>query len=222
MSGVLHGMLGALKDPTKVAFLRFDGANGSTTFYDEYAGANWIGIGTAQLSTTQSKSGGSSLATAGTNSYIYPASNAPFNWGTGNFTIQFWVYPTWHTNFFFDTTPVGGPYRDLLFIENTGVLTYYSGGANRMTWTWPEYNTWKHVALCRSSGTTKLFVDGVQVGNTYANDTTNWSGIASGRPGIGVFGYQPTNGGYRLRGYIDDFQAVARALYTENFTPPGA
>ena len=62
----------------------------------------------------------------------------------------------------------------------------------------------------RSSGTTKLYIDGVEVGS--ASDTTNYpnNGIALG---------SGTDSGYSWSGYIQDFRVYKTAKYTSNFIP---
>lgn len=209
------------RDRNTIALLHFDGVNASTTMTDSsWKVNNWTAVGTAALSTTRSKFGTASLTSGGTNSYLYPNSSTDFNFGTGDFTIEFWVWATGNTNFFFDTTPSGAGYQQFIFIENTGDLMYYSSGAVRIQvpWTYGYSNVWRHIAVSRASGTTKMFVDGSQVGATYTGDTTNWS-MGSQRPIIAGFGTSTGNGGYFLRGHIDEFRASNIARYTTNFTP---
>ena len=78
-------------------------------------------------------------------------------------------------------------------------------------------NTWYHVAVSRYSGSTKLFLDGTQQGNTYV-DTNNYLSSAQ-RPVIGSRGN--TIGTFSLTGYMDDIRFTkGYARYTANFTPP--
>ena len=78
--------------------LHGDGANGSTTIVDSSPTPKTVtAFGDAQISTAQSKFGGSSLAFDGSGDYVGIADSADFTFGSGNFTIEFWVYPSDNT-----------------------------------------------------------------------------------------------------------------------------
>jgi hypothetical protein len=71
------------------------------------------------------------------------------------------------------------------------------------------------VAAARASGTTKLFIDGVQEGSVADSRTyvAGSSGLLVGRQ------YGSTTNDFR--GYIDDLRITkGYARYTTNFTPP--
>ena len=213
------------RDRNTIALLHFNGSNGSQVITDSsWKNNNWTAVGTTALSTTRSRFGTASITNTSTNSYLYPNSNTDFNFGTGDFTIEFWVWATGNTNFFFDTTPAGAGYQQFIFIENTGDLMYYSSGAVRIQTPWTSVygynNAWRHIAVSRASGTTRMFVDGTQVGATYTGDTTNWS-MGSQRPIIAGFGTS-TGNAYTLQGFMDEFRASNIARYTANFTPSTA
>ena len=53
---------------------------------------NLITVGSAQLSSTVSKFGGTSMFFNGTTDYLSSPTNDFFRMGTGNFTIEFWAY----------------------------------------------------------------------------------------------------------------------------------
>jgi hypothetical protein len=74
--------------------------------------------------------------------------------------------------------------------------------------------TWHHVAVSRSNGTSKLFVDGALTGTSSVSDTTNYN--------IGALsiGYDIVEAGYGFTGYIDDLRISKYARYTSAFTPP--
>jgi hypothetical protein len=73
------------------ALLHFNGTNGSTSIIDQ-TGKTWTISGAATISTAQSKFGGSSLACPGTsiNGATTP-STGDFDFGSGDFTIEFFV-----------------------------------------------------------------------------------------------------------------------------------
>lgn len=78
-------------------------------------------------------------------------------------------------------------------------------------------NTWFHVALCRSSGTTRMFINGTQVGGA-VSDTNNFTGT------MWTLGSRfDLTTSRTLNGYIDEFRIVSgAALYTSNFTTPSS
>ena len=78
-------------------------------------------------------------------------------------------------------------------------------------------NTWHHIALSRSGTSTRLFLDGVQVGSTYT-DSNNYL-VGASRPIFGASGFNTADVNYL--GYIDDFRITrGYARYTSTFTPP--
>ncbi|MDQ5982953.1 MAG: hypothetical protein QG549_951, partial [Patescibacteria group bacterium] len=133
--------------------------------------------------------------------------------GTGDFTVEFWAYPTSTSSRcgLFDTntskirleyiTSGVVSYRDLA----TGLI---SSSTNALT-----LNSWNHIAICRSGTSTRLYINGTQAGSTYT-DTTNYT------PSTFYIGI--LNGGLPFPGYIDDFRYSRYAFYTSSFTPPGS
>ena len=195
--------------------MHMDGSNGQTTTTDVKGHAVTI-QSQASLSTTQKKFGSTSLAVTGsTSSYATVACAATT---TTDFTLECWVYfsSIGSNNIFLDCRPaVNGVYFTLAQLG--GVWAYYTNSATQISGGTPATNTWYHVALCRSSGTTRLFVDGVLIGSF--TDSLNY-GAATFNLGLDS---QAPAAGFNLNGYIDDFRytpGVAR--YTANFTPPAA
>jgi hypothetical protein len=79
-------------------------------------------------------------------------------------------------------------------------------------------NAWTHIALARSSGTTKLFINGVQSGVSYS-DSNNYG--ASARVRIGADDDGSPNA--FVIGFISNVRVVkGTAVYTTAFTPPTA
>ena len=163
---------------------------------------------------------GGSVYFDGTTDYLTVAeTGSEFTFGTGDFTIEFWVYRN-NTNqtVYFDWRNVGGNQgaRPIIYSYNSQ-LRYYTGGADRITATDLSANTWHHIALCRSGTSTKMFVNGTQVGSTYSDSSTYLSPQGSEGIYIGAF----AGGSYDLDGYISNFRIIkGTALYTADFTPP--
>jgi hypothetical protein len=189
-------------------------------------------VGNAQISTSVKKYGTGSVKCTGdgntttTNSgYLLPNSSSSnlSAFGTGNFTIEFWLYLNSTSGLrilldFRGSTETAFP---VLYV-NSGTLTYYVE-ADRITGSSLSTSTWYHIALSRSGTNTKLFVNGTQSGSTYT-DSTNYANSSTRTPVIGANSY--TFGGnvigwYALDGHIDDFRITKGfARYTANFTAP--
>lgn len=198
--------------------LHMDGTNASTSFVD--SGPNALAVtasGNAQISTAQSKFGGTSGAFDGNGDYLTATLSAL---GTGDFTIEFWIYfnSISTTYLIYDTRPSGsnGWYPTIYFDASAGRINYYANTAIRITGTVATpAGAWHHVALCRSSGSTRLFINGTQSGSTFTDSNSYLS--TTGRPTIGADGN--SLGANCLNGYIDDLRVTTVARYTSNFTP---
>ena len=142
--------------------------------------------------------------------------------GTGAFTIEFFVNlrTVGSTQGFFDARPdsTNGLYP-ALFVYSNNTLVYYVNTGDRITSSETlSANTWYHIAVCRSGTSTKLFLDGTQVGSTFS-DSHNYPD--SGRMRVGTSGFQVSDG-FHVDGVISNVRVVNSALYTSNFTPPTA
>jgi hypothetical protein len=176
-------------------------------------------VGNAQISTSVVKYGSGSIALDGTGDYLDPGgSTVNFVFGTGNFTIEFWIYLNSTTQghpIDFRPSGVNGAYPTLYITSNT--LIYYANTGNRITSSSLSTSTWYHVAISRSGTSTKMFINGTQDGSTYT-DSTDYLCKANG-PRIGA-----NDGGTGgVNGYIDDLRITkGYARYTANFTAPTA
>jgi hypothetical protein len=160
----------------------------------------------------------------GTGDYL--VSNTPstdvYAFGTGDFTIECWVYVanTSGVKIIYDCRPSTSPtFEPLIYINGANAI-YNTNNADRITGTSAiSATTWQHIAVCRSGTSTKLFVDGTQVGSTYTD--TNTYICPANRPFIGA---ESTSGGTGyMNGYIDDLRVTKGiARYTTTFTPPTA
>jgi len=179
-------------------------------------------VGNAQISTAQSKWGGGSMFFDGTGDYLIPSNTLPLTLGTGDFTIEFWVYFTagaTASRGLIDWRPASteGVYPAILTNASSAII-FYVNSVTRITGGTPSAATWTHIAVCRSGTSTRLFIDGTQSGSTYT-DSNNYLGPAS-RPMIGATGFSA--GANAFNGYMDDLRITRFARYTANFTPPAA
>ena len=154
----------------------------------------------------------------GSDDYI-TTSDANLALGTGDFTIECWVY--------FSTTTVA----EGLFQLSNGTLNSQvrgpAAGLDGSTGRWgmyhgttylvhgseqPKVGDWYHVAFVRNSSTSKLYVNGVE--KLSASDSTdytdtNWT----------IGGWYSSS--YLFTGYMSNFRIVkGTAVYTSAFTPP--
>jgi hypothetical protein len=94
-----------------------------------------------------------------------PPTSGIFNFGTNDFTIEAWIYPTALAGF---QQIAGATYSAsgaALYLSGTS-LTLYSTGAHSNLNKTPDgsilQNVWQHVAAVRSSGILKLYINGVE------------------------------------------------------------
>lgn len=178
-------------------------------------------VGGAQISTTQSKFGGSSMYFDGSGDYLIQKDTPNLAFGTGDFTIEMWLYRnasgTQHDIIAFNPTSTNGAYPSL-YISSGNTLNFYTQSADRITGGTISTGQWYHIALARSGTSTKLFIDGTQSGSTYTD--TNSYLCGTNRPVIGSGGFTVSG---TLNAYIDDLRITkGYARYTANFTAPAA
>ena len=176
-------------------------------------------VGNAQISTTQSKFGGSSMYFDGTGDYIVEPTNLNFGYGTGDFTIEFWLrLNSTATQTVVSNLTSASSVNPHLYVLSGGSIRYYTANADRITGSTLSANQWYHVALCRSGTSTRLFIDGTQSGSTYT-DSNNYGTTAP----LGIGTYWASGAPVTadtLNGYIDDLRITRGvARYTANFTP---
>ena len=146
-----------------------------------------------------------------------------FAFGTGDFTIEFWLNRvlSTHQQHFYDFRGNTNTNTLLLYMSNN-VMYYFGNGGERITSGTVPSGVWVHVALVRSSGSTKLYFDGTQQGSTYS-DSINFVTPPQGS------GYIGSNGGTTgilptasfLSAHISNFRVQkGKAEYTSAFTPP--
>jgi hypothetical protein len=194
-----------------VLLMNMNGTNGSQTFTDSAQSRTFVvHIGSPQVSTTQSKFGGASAYFDGSSIIRTSADNSSttgFQY-TGDFTIEYWVYPTSYS----------GNQRHIA-IQGNVILGTMGGNlraADAMTINDSSQlalNQWHHVAFVRSGSTGTFYKNGVSIG------TATYSGALTATSDMTIGGYSG-NSEY-FNGYIDDVRITnGMARYTANFTPP--
>ena len=216
--------------PQVAALLHFDGTNGSTVITDNSKNNLAFTVnGDSKISTAQSKFGGASLLLDGTGDYISSPSTSDLAFGTGDFTIEFWMYSSDVSSAtqrgVFQTSNTAGGLKTtyttgVVLVQglngstanlNGGLYVNVCGTVLGSSVAVVSVNTWYHIAIVRNSGTSTLYVNGTSVGS--ATTTGNCSGTY-----LAIGGYYNTS--YLYQGYIDELRITkGYARYTGNFTP---
>jgi hypothetical protein len=151
----------------------------------------------------------------GTGDYLTAPSSTAFAFGSGDFTIEAWIYPTLlsdhRTIFVTDGSNSSGI---VLGFGAAGTPQIYYGASYYGTAGSIILNTWQHIAAVRRSGSLVIYVNGVgSTGQTLTS--TN----ASTNPWIG--GNPSAAASQLFYGYISNMRIVnGLAVYTGTFTPP--
>lgn len=198
-----------------VSLNHFNGVDGASTSPDVKAGASWSLSGT-RLSNIQAKFGTTSLKGNKDRADV----TLPSAIGTDDFTIEFWVYPTsTGTEYFFSTPYTAGAWFAVGFGGAAKkFITFLAGGVQRTSAETFDLNTWHHVAIVKTTGYSKFYVNGQNIANSTEPDAKDYSHSILHIAGTST---SISASGSWFSGYIDDFRytkGVAR--YTENFTPP--
>ena len=208
------GWTGAASSITGTVSLLLNYTNAGIT--DATAKNDLETVGNAQISTTQSKFGGSSMSFDGTGDWLLVPHNVDQMFGTGAFTVEFWIYLN-----------ATGAARGLV-AKGTGTTGWLVSldSSNRVVFTYTTSTitstgtisgtTWAHIAVVREgTGTnqTKIYINGTNDGTaTVSTDFNQTNSMYVGAD---------RTGGSALNGYIDDLRITkGYARYTANFTAP--
>ncbi len=174
-------------------------------------------------STTQKKNSFSSLYFDGSDDYLSIPDADDFNFGSGNFSIGFWIYITDKTIYRDIITKQDGSIHSWWFYSDDSGKIHAaispdgtSGNAFTLTGVTDVTNSWKYLLLVRSNNNFYLFVDGISEDSDIQSVTVYNSNLDV-RIG-GKSGGSPTSN--PLKGYISDISIHDVALHTRNFTPP--
>lgn len=211
-----NSYIATIGDSTVSLLLHMDGANNSTTFTDKsYTPKTVTAFGNAKISTAQSKFSGASAVFDGNGDYIEFDRGTDLQFGAGDFTIEGWVNLSSLASY----QTIFGGYDIGLDVQNstTLVVGYNAIGGGFMTRTVSTISTgtWYHWAMSKTSGTFRLFWNGVQAGASAIAPTMN-NTVAKW-----VIGRNATNvATHYLNGYVDEVR-VTKGLgrYTADFTP---
>lgn len=174
--------------------------------------------GTPKISTAQNQFGGSSMLlnpTDGTVDYISTGSTSEFQFGTGDFTIDFWIYRnrTGVSEFLYDMRTGATEIAPTIYINSSNFINYFVNGSDRIVGvTTVNTASWYHVAVSRQSTSTKLFVNG-NLDGTYT-DSNNYPEKPV------VVGARSYDGAFGFYGYVDEVRvSKGLARFSQAFDP---
>jgi hypothetical protein len=213
--------VGDVHFPKVKLLLPFDGSNAATTTNDESNSTHSVTFaGGAQISTAESKFGGSSLYLNGdSGTKLTISQSSDFDFGTGDFTIEFWIKTSLSNN---DTQSrrvisfgANDANRIQIFLSSAGIDFYDTSSVKVDGDIDVADGNWHHVAFARSGTSLKGFVDGAQSGST-ASNSTDYDNAAA----LTIGAYASTGLG-RVVGYLEDLRITkGLARYTSAFTAP--
>ena len=148
----------------------------------------------------------------GTGDYLTVPASSDFDFGTGDYTIEGWVYSSSLTWTLYAT---GGGGSSDQFSCDAGTLYWnygtFAGIASFFVTS--DLNTWTHVAASRTSGNTRVFKNG---GLKASTSTVASIGSSVNTLQIG----RRSDGFYLTTGYMSNIRVVkGTSQYTANFTP---
>ncbi|VBB05553.1 fibronectin type iii [Lucifera butyrica] len=205
-------------DQYTVSLLHFDGG-----ITDE-SGKVWTAQNGAATSTAQSKFGGASLFLNGTNQYLTTSNSTDFDFGNGDFTVDWWEYRETgdgnNRSVFVrdgaDTTAYTSFLIGNVDVHGTGISCVFSG--DNTSWDVGTLllgtailNSWTHYAVVRKGSTFYGFQNGTLKGTLTSSASLAPS---NGNPAIGKYFDKNQN---TFQGYIDEFRVSNVARWTSNF-----
>lgn len=160
----------------------------------------------------------------GSGDYLSVPSNAAFQLGTGDFTVEFWINAAASGSY---TQTIGtlltgtedGTWRIGNRFNNGNEVYFARGNGGGYDEFRAAVNVndgaWHHVAVTRASGTVRIFIDGA------LGATSTIAGTCTSSNDLRI-GYNQRDNAY-LSGYLSNVRIVkGTALYTAAFTPPTA
>ena len=207
--------------------LHCNGADSSTSFPDSSDSNHSVTAnGNAQVDTAQSKFGGASGLFDGTGDYLSVPDHADWTFGSGDFTIDFWLRrnangATYllgqsHTDYSAGSRAwemnldASDKLQSVVWVSGANPENQGTTLSNAIT----ADNTWHHLAMVRYGNTLTQYIDGIADGT---KDITGMSVQDSAYPLYicSLSGLSPING------WIDEFRvSKGIARWTANFTPP--
>ena len=148
----------------------------------------------------------------GTGDYLTVPTTTSLSFGTGDFTIELWVYRlSAAASSLIDARAAVTATPWAVYVDATNFPYWYDGTTYTSTIA-ITLNTWNHIAITRASGLLKIFVNGVQ--GFSSTIITNYDRIA------GAFIGASPGATSLYTGHMSNIRVVkGQAVYTSDFTP---
>lgn len=181
-------------------------------------------FGNVSPSTSVKKFGTGAAYFDGNTNYLSISTSPQFGFGTGDFTIEAWVYPTALQSDIVAVVDLRSSVSSNgvgLFIGASYVpnkIFFYNGSNNTSVITDTEVllNTWTHIVGQRKNGEWSVYINGVKD----AQIINSLGDVTSSRPCFIGTACDSPGSSRNFTGYIDDLRVTKGvARYTSNFTP---
>jgi hypothetical protein len=201
--------------------LHGDGSDGSQVFVDEM-GNTVTANGDVENSTDQAKFGSGSIHFDGTGDYLAVANSSDWDFGSGDFTIDWWEYrerTTLSVSFARSATLdqcgfMIGYDSNLVFMSSDNANWDIANGSQTLGT--PSLNTWVHYAVVRNGNNFYTFKNGV-VQSTW----TSALALASTTDDLSIGAFDIDGSARLQQGYMDEIRiSKGIARWTSDFTPP--
>jgi len=212
-----------------------DGASNSSS--NNYVAWNWdmgsktdtktiTGVSGGVTTTSEKKFGTASLSMqGGSNSRHYKIDDHPdWDFGSGDFTIELWIRqasnPSAYDGIisFADSSATSKGFGISYNVNGYIYFASHLGDAVSVVAhdAVLSNSTWHHIAVSRSSGTTKLFINGTEEDS--ATDNNHYITTPNGGYGIALGRYYPNVDEKLFHGEFDEIRISNSARYTGNFS----
>ena len=212
-----------------VLFIQYGNTTANRISYVDYFKA---GTGRGVYVNTTQKEFGTGSARFDGGSYLSVPDHADWNFGTGDFTIDFWAR--------FNALPGDGAYQGfygqyistdffhLYLINSGGVYTLKvsamtaSAYAARYNYTWtPSVDTWYHIAFVRNGSNFYLFIGGDSKTWTTVDTAISTNSLPDSTAVLTIGATTDSAGLHYFNGWMDEVRvSKGIARWTANFTPP--
>ena len=195
--------------------LSMDGANNSPTFTD--SSSNSIAVtayGDARVSTADPKIGSGILTLDASGDYLETAASSALALNTGDLTVEcFVLVNSGNTNAGLFTFGPSGASSGLALAIYNGDWYLTEAGQGGQNMGAVTTGSLQHVAVARSGGSLRLWIEGAQLGSTISS-TTDFTDNRL------IVGWYYTSA-YAINAKVDEFRVTKGvARYTAAFTPP--
>ena len=157
----------------------------------------------------------------GDGDYLSVPYSTDFNFGTGSFTVEAFVFLrdlSGSQGIYSTSGGEGGTTKFIIYLDGATPKAHINGFGSSLflnATATISANEWNHLAFVRNGSTWYWFVNGTQAGTGSNSTNITFSNVAT------VVGYGGESGNTPINGFISNIRVVnGTALYTSNFTVP--